>query len=170
MIVNKSYFLLKSLFIIAFFIFVSCGVSTKNTSKYNFVESPPFTLSQVYYQDWIGGIEKAGSGTHFYFSTAKENKSVLFKNVYFRKKIAPVMLVSEKQSTHFIAHFTNKKNDVIMSDNPLEEAKNKPPLKFIFKLSDDEAVLSYTYKGKLYYVNITDLHQKHELIYPATHQ
>ena len=35
-----------------------------DTSKYSLTQTPPFSLGEVYYQDWASGIEDGGRGTN----------------------------------------------------------------------------------------------------------
>lgn len=148
-------------------LFINCGTSNSNSSNISLEKNPPFAIHQVYFQKWVAGIQEGGFGINFYFSAKDVKENVVFKEVFFRKKIASVKSISENNKNYMVS-FSKLKKDVTMSSNPLEEAQNTPPKTFEFPLKEKEALISYLYNNKLYYYKIEDITQKNTLNYPSS--
>ncbi len=112
----------------------------------------------------MAGVQDGGSGTNIYFNIDNIEPSTSINEIYFRNKRTKAIHASENQ---FIGYYKNHENrDVIMDSNPNKEAKNIPPKPFPFKLTENEAVLSYVFKGKDYYFKISKISEKQILAYP----
>lgn len=134
-------------------------------------EQQPFKIGDVYYQDWVSGIEGGGSGSNIFISIQSNSNNIILESVYFQGKEARLEL---KNNTVFIGRFygnANKPRDIVMSSNPLAEYGNKVPelsqKKMTFQLKDNECVVSYKIEGKLRYFKINNVLKKEVARYPS---
>ena len=145
-------------------LFSNCGSSKKEDSSYFITQNPPFTMVEVYNQKWMAGVKEGGTGTNIYFKIDDIEPGTFINEIYFRNKITKANHTSENQ---FIGYYKTQENrDVIMDSDPNKEAKNIPPKPFPFKLAENEAVLSYIFKGKDYYFKVSNITEKEVLAYP----
>lgn len=132
------------------FTFFQCGSS-------KFVTNPPFKINSAEYNTWVGGLPGV-SGINVKIKL-KEKSTIQFDSLYFKMRVTKV---ETKNSTLLIANYsTSKKNpsDIILDIDPKKELKNQIPRQqtIPFELEENEAVLSYQFKGKTRYIKIKDI-------------
>ena len=160
---------LKVIIVLLSIVTLSCGGS--KTSDMKFTKTPPFSISKIYSQKWVAGVQGGGSGTNLYVSIKDISEGVEIKEFYFGNKLTEVKHTSKD---NYIGHFKNKTNqDVIMDGNATNEAVNIPPQKSPFQLAKNEAVISYSdsdnyQEGKIYYYRISNIEEKEMLAYPQS--
>ena len=148
------------------FSFSNCG--SNQASSYKLTQDPPFTIADVFYQDWVAGVQDGGSGTNVHITFKDFTKDVRIDSIYFRNKTAKAKNTPQAKE-HYIGYFKDKTNrDIVMDSDPKKEATNTPPEPFPFKLADNEAVVSYVQKGNTAYFKITDIRKKEMLAYPQS--
>jgi hypothetical protein len=153
---------------IILFSFSGCGNAKLSDTQSTFVENPPFTLGDVFYQDWVAGIKDGGSGTHVHITFASYTEDVVVKDIYFRDKLVKAQN-SPQYRNQYIGYFMNNQNqDMIMNADAIKEAQNTPPKKSPFTLNDSDAVVSYVHKGSVQYYKISNMKQKPMLAYPQS--
>lgn len=143
-------------------LFIGCG------TKPMLQKEAPTDFSNAYFQNWNAGTKLGGSGSTIFIPV--ENNLTVLDSVYFRKKGAKLQY-NTKQNI-YVGYFKNQyltTNDVVMSDNPLEESKNQitPLPKIPFNLKPNECVVSYVKNGKTLYYKIRNITQKETLNYPS---
>lgn len=148
--------------------FSNCGNSKTQVETYTFEQYPPFTIGEVYSQEWVAGVRGGGSGTNLHITFNKLIEDILIKDIYFQKQIVKSQR-STKYKYQYIGYFKSEMNrDIIMDINPINEAQNTPLKYFPFKLEDNEAVISYLYKEEIHYFMIVKIKRKPMLNYPTT--
>lgn len=144
-------------------------------TKNGFQKRTPFTIATSFYQDWVGG-QAGASGLLLQVHLENIKDDVQPEFIYFKNKKEKIAVKkSEKASVVWLAHFsdTNKntpKKDVIMHADHKKEFGNTPPqilTNLPFELGENEAVISYQYKGKLAYYKLIELTKKETLFYPT---
>lgn len=75
------------------------------------------------------------------------DQGVNLEEIHYQNQVAKLI---RRDCCNFVAHLDSKP-DFIMSDNPLEEAKNRPPHQSQFELGPNETVIGYTQNGKKRY-------------------
>ena len=149
---------------ILLFSFSNCGSS--QTSSYKLTQNPPFSIDDVFYQDWVAGIKEGGSGTNVHIPFKDFTKDVRVDSIYFRNKIEKAKN-SPQAKKQYIGYFKKGTNrDIIMDSDPKKEAQNTPPKSFPFELADNEAVVSYVQNGTTNYYKITNIRRKEMLAFP----
>lgn len=154
-----------SIFFISSFSFVQCC-----TPKKSFQTKTPFTITESFYQDWVGGVPGV-SGTTIHLKIDDLESDVIPDSLFFREKGLKIELRSSVQGDLWLAHYSNQsKKDINMTDSPMGEYGNTAPEKtnFPYDLNKNEAVLSYYYKGAIQYYKLVNLEQKETLFLPAT--
>lgn len=145
--------------------FSQCSSSKKMQEK------APVKITEVYSQDWVGGIQGAGGGTNVFIKIKGENTTLL-DSLYFREKIEKLELDTDNNYVaHFLSDVNRGPNDLIMNGDSKKEYGNSIPLKrkkFPFELKDDEAVVSYTDNGQIKYFKIQNIEDKPSLAFPST--
>ncbi len=136
-------------------------------SMYSLEQEAPFTFGNMYFQKWVAGVQNGGSGTNVYVEIESYSDEVELKDIYFRNATQSLK-AKPNQPDNYIGYFNDQTNrDITMDGDATKEAKNKLPEPFPFKLSQDEAVLSYTHKGELKFLKIGPLEEKPLLAYPS---
>jgi len=153
---------------IALILFGLSACAGGKDAGFSFEQDPPFTLGDVFYQDWVAGVQGGGSGTHVHINIDAYADDVVILDIYFRNKKEKAQN-SPQYIDQYVGYFTNKaRPDVIMDVNPVKEAQNEPPEPFPFELDDNEAVMSYLYKEEIKYLRISDMERKPMIAYPST--
>ncbi|PKA82889.1 hypothetical protein ATE92_1029 [Ulvibacter sp. MAR_2010_11] len=153
---------------ILLFSFFNCGNTKMTESGYALTENPPFTLGEVYFQEWIAGTPQGGSGTNVHITFENFTEDIVVQDIYFNKKVIKAQN-SPQYRKQYVGYFKNEMaQDLVMDSNPVKEAQNTPPKTFPFALKVDEAVVSYLHKGKTAYYKISNMERKPLLAYPAS--
>lgn len=153
--------------IVLFFLIIGL---TSCSSQQEVKTNLPWKIESVYFQKWIGGQEKTGSGINFYL-IFKESFSPNFhlKKVYFRNQEANFI---KENKTTFTARFYYKStnSDLILDGKTSNEYGNNPPeiLKSKFDLKDNEAILEFEQDNKTHFYKISSVKEKELLAYPST--
>ncbi|AUP79350.1 hypothetical protein C1H87_11780 [Flavivirga eckloniae] len=123
----------------------------------------PLEIDNVYYQHWTSGVEGGGSGYNLFIPIKSNPNDIMLDSLYFKEQQVKLELKGE---TVFVGRFkseANKKQDIIMSSNRLEEYKNEVPKltkKMPFELNDTECVVTYKKGNKTKYHKIPNITQK----------
>ena len=162
---KQSILLILTIFM-SVFIFTQC-----NCTKKTFQKTPPFTITEAHYQDWIGG-QPGVSGTSVYINLSAIAKNVIPDSLFFRQSKTKVDIKNAEEGYLWVANFnTNSDRDRNrnMHIEPSEEYGNKPPMieSIPFELAEGDAVMSYYTKGKLAYFKLSDLEKKETLFFPT---
>jgi hypothetical protein len=129
-------------------------------------ENPPFTVADAYYQEWVAGIKEGGKGVNVHLKFETVEAEVEVTAIYFRRRSTEAIITSLKPLT-CVGYFTeHTENDVIMSDDPKEEASNSMREPFPFQLASNEAVVRYRKQGIEQFYKIENLERKEMLAYP----
>jgi len=116
------------------------------------------TIKSVYFQNWVSGVRGGGSGTNFFIEFEKKlPKEIVLKQVYFRDKEA---LINPIEETLYLSSFLNEfsnEGDVLVREN---NAARFPIIK------DNQAILEYSYYGRLGRHTLTDIEQLESEFYP----
>lgn len=143
--------------------FTSC--SSQQEVKTNL----PWKIESVYFQKWIGGQERTGSGINFYLKFSEPfSPNFHLKKVYFRNQEAN--FIKENETT-FTARFYYKptNSDLILDGKTSNEYGNNPPeiTKSRFDLKDNEAILEFEQDNKYHFYKINSVKEKELLAYPS---
>ena len=163
----KATFLFLSLFIVSLGV-ESCGSAKTSNTKSMFEENPPFKIEEAYFQKWVAGIKEGGSGINVYLIFRTIDHEVVIQDIYFQNQIRK-MQNSLKNHNEYVARLSNNsRKDVVMDIDPMKEAQNTPSQNFPFELKENEAVVSYLFKGKKNYFKIPNLTEKNQIAYPQS--
>jgi hypothetical protein len=155
-----------SMVIVLFAFFSSCTSQKKLTMK------TPFVLGEATYQPWTGGMKASGKGVKLEILTSDIEENVVFEQIYFQGNISPLHSEGDKLTANMKID-SGKKPDMVMHSDSVQEVGNQPPplkegkVDFPFEINDDEAVISYTKKGKRKYAKVVGMKKLKPLIYPA---
>jgi len=109
------------------FLVLNLGCSNKLKPQ----EQLPFKIDSVYYQNWSGGVQGAGTGFNLYLKTSvKLPENIKLTTVYFKNKEA-TFETKPQDSLLYIAYFKNDLNardEFIMHGDITKEYGNKPPV------------------------------------------
>lgn len=132
--------------------FSQCATSMKLQKE------APTTFGEVYFQEWVAGVQGGGSGTNIFIEVKDEN--IVLESVYFRGKISNFENKPSK-SKLFIGRFKSKTNtqQSIITSSSDEKVVD---LDFPFKLKENECIISYKddKNSDLKYYKITDVKEK----------
>lgn len=118
----------------------------------------PTTFKAVYFQSWNSGLENGGSGTTLHIETA--DTLVAFDSVYFRgHKVKLLVNASNPFLYTATVKYENKKTSI-----------QSRPEDSMYKLKDNEAVISYTSGTTKRYYKIENIIERPSLNYPITSQ
>lgn len=158
---------------LSLFSFSNCGSTKKNSesstpglTEETFQQNPPFTIEKATSQKWVAGTQDGGTGVKLEVFVSNVKEGVVFKDLYFRGKVTEAK-TNPRTRVKYVGDFKNEKKDFVMDSDPVKEAQNTPREGFPFKLKDNEAVISYEYKGKPAYYKITNIEALALLAMPA---
>lgn len=144
-----------------------------NSSKaITFVEDPPFSIGDSYYQEWVAGVKDAGSGTNVHLSFSDIEKNITIQDVYFRRqklKAQNFPLFRDQYvgyGKNFRSHIKEGEEVDITVDGETERRVSKVEDEiFPFALGEEEAVVSYLEYGVTRYYKVY-LSERPTLAYP----
>lgn len=152
----------KSVIILFFLSSITTCFSQVVVSKYFDAK-----IKSAYYQNWVAGVRGGGGGTGFYIEfTEKLPKDFVITKLYFRNKISKI---TASENNLYLANFARNINkrpqDEIADDANVSQKEEitKTP----FPISENEAILEYTYKGQKRYYKISKIEEKEMLAYPS---
>ena len=147
---------------------LNCGGLQNTNNMKEFVQNPPFKISEAYYQNWVAGVEEGGSGTNVHINFSELDSNVVIQNIYFKNQILEAK-GNVNEPLQFVGYLKNEaKTDIIMDSDPMKEAQNTPSKIFPFELEANEAVLEYWFSGKKNYYKVSNLSQKNMIPYPQS--
>lgn len=143
----------------------NCG-SSQNSKSIRFESTPPFSISEIFAQDWVAGIKEGGFGTDVSITFESLNENLNIENIYFAKKVFMIRQVGSNPNAYMGSHKEQAGRDIIMDSDPANEAKNIPPIPFPFELGPNEAVISYIENGTTKFYKVSNVVIKPRLAYP----
>lgn len=160
---------ISSLLVFTMFCFFGCVSGQKVQNE------APFTLDEVYYQNWTAGLKDGGSGFDFYLKLKEDlPKNVRLDSVYFKNEVAKLERKSQSGLT-YIGRFLKKEDlrqDIVMSKDPITEYGNKLPLQLksqlSIKMNENKCIISYQERNRIKYFKITNVLKKDDVYFPST--
>lgn len=161
----KTIALILTLPIILFSLVNCAGTQSTNNMK-DFVQNPPFKISEAYYQNWVAGVEEGGSGTNVHINFSEMDPDVVIQNIYVKDHILEAK-GNVNEPMKFVGYLRDEgKADVIMDSDPTKEAQNTPEKSFPFQLDANQAVIEYWFGGEKNFYKISSLSKKDIIPYP----
>ena len=155
---------MKKIIIILIF-FYSCTISCFSQiviSKY--FDSK---IQKAYYQNWVAGVQGGGGGTNFSIEfKEKLSKDFVLNQLYFRSNKGKITKSTDNvYSTNQVRNINRREQDEITDDANISQKEEitKTP----FPISDNEAIIEYTYKNQKRYYKISKIEEKEMLMYPS---
>lgn len=140
---------------------------SKQVGDYTIQKTFPASIQEVYFQNWVAGVQGGGAGTYFYIEfKEKLSKDINLHQVYFRNKKSVVKQESEKLYNVLFLSEANQRTETGSSDENQQKSDATvihPP----FPINENEAVLEYSYKGKKQWYKLTDVKEHEMLAYPS---
>lgn len=128
----------------------------------------PFTINGASYNYWTGGRPEV-SGIKVILNYTSDQK-VTFDKIYFQKKEGSLEITKTNGVILLIGNISTSKltgPDLILDIDPKEEMNNTvPSIKIPFELKENEAVITYTYKGISSHCKVTGITQTVSEFYP----
>ena len=129
----------------------------------------PVTITQTFYQNWIGG-QPGSKGTLVSIKLNAPDKKMAFDSIYFNGKAVKLQSNLLKNELTLTGNFVviTKPNDLVMHANPKKEFGNTPPklaAKIPFELEKNEAIISYIIKDKKRYFKVQNIKKTKTLFY-----
>jgi hypothetical protein len=133
-----------------------------------FEKNPPFEITGVTYNNWVGG-QQGVSGIRIIIGyTATQTPA--FKSIFFYNKECTAEIRKKDGKTYLIGYIdtsTREHKNRILEDDPKKEMKNElPEKKFPFTLTENEAVISYMVGTQQKYVKVENLKKTETDFYP----
>lgn len=125
----------------------------------------PSEIKSIYFQHWQGGQEKAGSGTNFFVLLKKSyNHSINLKKVYFKKSEA---IFEKRNDSLMVAYFRYIPNQSGENSDGTTGLVDQSPAKIDYRLNENQAVLEFCTKNRLYHVWVSNIKQIKPLEYSS---
>ena len=129
----------------------------------------PIKVKDAYFQKWIAGIKDGGSGFEVHIEVY-EKPNIKLEYAYFKGK--KIKLEYKASELKYVGYYTKslRKPDLVMSEDPKEEFKNKIPEmeeKIPFELKDNECVIGYSNNGKQGFFKLENITEKELQAYPT---
>jgi hypothetical protein len=140
-------------FIIITIIVSSCG-GHKNTS---FEKQGTLIFKEAIYSKWVAGIRGGGAGYNIKLILDPSHSSIKLDSIYFKEFSAS--LVSNEAGLYNSYIDNGQNRDVITpvygETSKVTETPDQKNLQTLFKLTGDEAVVSYMQDGNTKYYKLT---------------
>ena len=124
-------------------------------------------IQKVYYQNWVAGVRGGGGGTNVSVEfTEKPSKDFVLNQLYFRNR---KVKITESTDNVYFSNLVSGVNRRV-KDEITDDANNSGKEKIIktpFPISENEAILEYTYKNMKRYYKISKIEEKEMLMYPS---
>ncbi len=149
--------------LISFFGLVQC-----QSAKIKLQKTVPFSVTDSYYQDWMGG-QPGNSGTTVQLFVTT-NDEIQPDSLYFQNRATYIDIKPTDKETLWVANFRKVvRRDINLTENPRGEYGNPVPemMNFPFDLNKDEAILRYTKGDKVFYYKIMGIPQKETIFFPS---
>ena len=153
----------KSIIVLLFFLSgITTSFSQVVISKYFDTK-----IQNVYYQNWVAGLKGGGGGTNIYIEfIEKPSKDFVLNQLYYRNT---KIKIAESTNNIYVANLVravNRNVKVELTDDATISQK-KEIIKTPFPISENEAILEYTYKSRKRYYKISKINEKEMLFYPS---
>jgi hypothetical protein len=124
-------------------------------------------IQKVYYQNWVAGVRGGGGGTNVSIEfTEKPSKDFVLNHLYFRNKKAKITESTDNvYFVNIVRDINRRVNDEITDD--ANASQKEEIIKTPFPISENEAILEYTYKKMKRYYKISKIEEKEMLLYPS---
>jgi hypothetical protein len=136
---------------VVFLSFIISSTFQCSSSKYKLQDKAEFQKDRVYFQEWFAGIKVGGKGINIYFPNLNGNKNVVMDSVYFRHLKGKLIEGRAMYSA------------ILKSKSPYDTTTQV--VKFPFKLSGNECVVSYTENGETKYFKIGNISEREGIYY-----
>lgn len=150
-----------------FFSFSNCKSSGEVPSASMFQSNPPFSLTKATYQEWTAGTQQGGSGININLWIGNLEEDAVPQQFYFRNQVANIVVANGDEANFHVYYKKPGKPDIIMDGDIKQEAQNTPPLKFPFKLKENEAAMSYIDHDVVLYYKIVNMQRLEPVFYPS---
>ena len=129
----------------------------------------PVTITEAFYQDWVGG-RPGSKGTLVSIKLHNPDTKMTFDSIYFNNKAVKLQSNLIKNELTLKGNFMviTKPNDMIMHADSTKEFGNTAPKlasKVPFELEKDEAVISYMINDKKRYFKVENIKKAKTLFY-----
>lgn len=129
------------------------------SKKLSFESQDKTGIKEAYYQQWTSGARGGGSGLSIYIilenADTLETQNIELEGIYFQKYYSSL---KETGKNKFQGHIKTNEGTLKVGDidNDIEKTPEQKELEkdIPFNLSNDEAVISFTEKGKLKYYKL----------------
>ena len=148
-------------------LFIVLLLGCKSTRSIHFQYEIPFQIESSYYQPWSSGVHVGGSGIDVILPIKNLN-AIAPDSIHFQGQRTKAVVYQNIIVGH-INTINNKRQDIILSNEPLAELNNQLlQLKDSspFEIENNACILSYLMKGKRYYYKIENLERRLTISYP----
>jgi len=151
---------MKKLCLIICAISIAFSIYQCSSSKYKLEEASTLSPHRPYFQAWIGGVKKGGSGINVYLPNLNANNTVVLDSIYFRG-IKGKLTQARAMYTAQLQNPSPYDRDMSIEAAFKKEEKSTFP----FKLLNNECVISYLEDGVRKYLKISGLAEKEGIYY-----
>jgi len=134
------------------------------------MRNPAFAKAKTTFYKLSSGVQGGGTSIHMEFDWNAMPENLVMKDAYFRG-LSSTIYQGQKGYTAIFSHQQNQPQDVIMHNDPLQEAANTPPppkkRAFPVTLADSQVGVIYEENGQLVYTILNHLEEKPEVALPG---
>ena len=144
-------------------------MSFTNCSSAQLDKKAPATITEAYYQDWVGG-RPGSKGTLVTIKLNKPDRKMSFDSIFFNGKSVKIKESYVKNELVLTGNFMvlTKPSDLVVHADPKEELGNTPPKlasSISFELDDNQAIISYLIGKRKRYFKVESLKKRKTLFY-----
>lgn len=124
-------------------------------------------IQKAYYQNWVSGVQGGGGGTNVTIEfTEKLSKDFVLNQLYFKNNKGKI---TKSTDNVFFVNLTRNINRGIQNEitDDANISQKEEIIKTPFPISENEAILEYTYKNKKRYYKISKIEEKEMFMYPS---
>ncbi len=144
-------------------------ISITQCSSAQIDKKAPATITEVFYQEWVGG-QPGSRGTLVTIKLDTPNTKMTFDSIYFDGKVVKLksnLVKNEQIITGNFMVLTNP-NGMVLHTDPKKEFGNTAPnleAKIPFEIEKNEAIISYSIHNKIRYFKVENIKKRKTLFY-----
>ena len=142
---------------------LSITLCLSGCSTVKLTETAPFKVTGATYHSWAGG-QPGVKGINVIVGV-EYNSDILFKNIYFQNRKVQITTETKNNKKYIVGNIntsTRSEETIIKKETKEKVSKNDFP----FELENDQAVLAYEIKGKMYYYKVANIQKTKTVFYP----
>ena len=141
-------------------------MNSQNGKENKMVQEENISFEEVYFQNWVAGIQGGGAGITVYLNLKKPlDKTITFNKLQL--KVYETATIEKIDDLHYVARINTHTNDLKLEEDPKKEYGNEIPPKSGVNLKEGQVKIFFTKNDKSLFQLVEGVQEKEMLAYPS---